>query len=445
MNILVLGNGFDLAHDLPTSYNDFIEFCERTRRIYSYIGTVTVEEYEKNNLDNWKKHEFVKNVLVDAFKNRKIEEICTDANESRMNVTTSNKALDEMFIYIENNTWLNYFLKCAAYTGLTWIDFESEISKVVRALDCARKLFEIAQPITEISENEGKVAMGILKASQWNLHDVYKGTKELEKFTDFLYDELLKLIRALEIYISEIVGKMEVSKRSVDIDKIRPDHVLSFNYSDTFERMYGVDKNIEYDYIHGKADINNTVEKNNMVLGIDEYLDAERKDKDIEFIAFKKFYQRILKQTGCRYKEWVDDIREEYEKFKWQKEEAKEKSKMYVQDETHRLIQRLSTQEVINKKCEIHMLYFFGHSLDVTDKDVLKDLIVNDNVKTVIFYFERYDENGKGDNGRKDLGQKISNLVKVIGPEELIKRTGGSTKTIEFRLQKEMINVQRMD
>ena len=204
MNILVIGNGFDLAHDLPTSYNDFIEFCERMRRIYFYTGTATVEEYEKNNLDNWKKHEFVKKVLVDAFKNRKIEEICTDANASRMNVTTSNKALDEMFIYIENNTWLNYFLKCVAYTGVTWIDFESEISKVVRALDCARKLFEISQPITEISENEGKVAMGILKASQWNLHDVYKGTKELEKFTNFLYDELLKLIRALEIYITPV-------------------------------------------------------------------------------------------------------------------------------------------------------------------------------------------------------------------------------------------------
>ncbi|MBQ8999135.1 MAG: hypothetical protein IJ086_10685 [Clostridium sp.] len=26
MNILVIGNGFDLAHGLPTKYYDFIEF-----------------------------------------------------------------------------------------------------------------------------------------------------------------------------------------------------------------------------------------------------------------------------------------------------------------------------------------------------------------------------------------------------------------------------------
>lgn len=34
------------------------------------------------------------------------------------------------------------------------------------------------------------------------------------------------------------------------------------------------------------------------------------------------------------------------------------------------------------------------------------------------------------------MGQQIANLVKVIGQDELIRRTGGSTKTIEFKLQK---------
>lgn len=29
MNILVIGNGFDLAHGLPTKYTDFLGFVER--------------------------------------------------------------------------------------------------------------------------------------------------------------------------------------------------------------------------------------------------------------------------------------------------------------------------------------------------------------------------------------------------------------------------------
>lgn len=28
MNILVIGNGFDLAHGLPTTYSDFLKFFE---------------------------------------------------------------------------------------------------------------------------------------------------------------------------------------------------------------------------------------------------------------------------------------------------------------------------------------------------------------------------------------------------------------------------------
>ena len=75
-----------------------------------------------------------------------------------------------------------------------------------------------------------------------------------------------------------------------------------------------------------------------------------------------------------------------------------------------------------------HKLYIFGHSLDITDKDVLRDLILNDNVYTTIYYLN------KG-----VMGQQIANLVKVIGQDELIRRTGGSTKTIEFKLQDKLV------
>lgn len=77
---------------------------------------------------------------------------------------------------------------------------------------------------------------------------------------------------------------------------------------------------------------------------------------------------------------------------------------------------------------DVDNLYIFGHSLDVTDGDILWDLILHENVHTTIFY------HNKG-----VMGQQIANLVKVIGQDELIKRTGGSTKTIEFKLQQDMV------
>ena len=71
-------------------------------------------------------------------------------------------------------------------------------------------------------------------------------------------------------------------------------------------------------------------------------------------------------------------------------------------------------------------LYIFGHSLDITDGDILRALICNDNVNTKIFYYrEKKDD-------KRTLEKLISNLVRVIGQDELIKRTGGEFKTIEF-------------
>ena len=47
MNILVLGNGFDLAHGLPTSYINFLEFCEKVIPIYNGIDKLYIS-YKSN-------------------------------------------------------------------------------------------------------------------------------------------------------------------------------------------------------------------------------------------------------------------------------------------------------------------------------------------------------------------------------------------------------------
>ena len=231
-----------------------------------------------------------------------------------------------------------------------------------------------------------------------------------------LEEGLNKLIRALEIYLSCFVEKLHINKQISEIKDI--DYVISFNYTHTFSAVYKENISCVIDYIHGEAKRENTIEKDNMVLGIDEYLLDNRKDKDIEFIAFKKFYQRIYKGTGCEYKNWIYQINERC------KEQELELRKEYP-------IQIPFEKFADDAK---HHLYIFGHSLNVSDKDILRELILNDNVYTTIYYHKTYDANGKDDNGKKDLGSKIANLVKVIGQNELIRRTGGSTKTIELKL-----------
>ena len=243
--------------------------------------------------------------------------------------------------------------------------------------------------------------------------------------------------------MTKYVGNFEIIEQSPDIEKLEIDKVLSFNYTKTYSILYGIGSEV-IDYIHGKADINNTIESNNMVLGIDEYLSKKKRNKELDFIAFKKFYQRIHKQTGCKYREWVDDIKQEYKGYHKKQKEALYLFKQSLQDgslDKHPFVKK-TCEVALQEKCPKHELYIFGHSLDVTDKDILKDLILNDNVYTTIFYCKKEDDKGNYDNGKKDLGEKIANLVKVIGQDELIKRTGGSNKTIEFKLQQDMVEIK---
>ncbi len=79
---------------------------------------------------------------------------------------------------------------------------------------------------------------------------------------------------------------------------------------------------------------------------------------------------------------------------------------------------------------KLHKIYIFGYSLHVTDGDILRDLILNDNVYTIIYYLDQ-----------QMFAQQITNLVKIIGQDELIRRTGGIKRNIEFKKQKDMIKI----
>lgn len=274
---------------------------------------------------------------------------------------------------------------------------------------------ESIEPISNISNCEEILAfLGIdKKINRTNISRIMQMLGDMNNYRNNLEKDLNNLIILLEKYLYFICISLNIDKYSPDIRNIDADKVLSFNYTDIYKNIYDEKKReieVDYDYINGKAQVYK--ESNNMVLGINEYLSNDKKNCNIKFIAFKKYYQRVYKGTGNKHKDWIDKIRED---VKWLKKELKREFPMQIP------IKKFGDKEK-------HRLYIFGHSLDVTDKDILKDLILNDNVYTTIYYFNK-----------DDLGSKIANLVKVIGQDELIRRTGGSTKTIEFKLQQDMV------
>ncbi|MDE5737991.1 MAG: bacteriophage abortive infection AbiH family protein, partial [Oscillospiraceae bacterium] len=210
--------------------------------------------------------------------------------------------------------------------------------------------------------------------------------RDVTKIRDRLIDDLNNLIRCFELYLIDYVGGIEIATLSPDVYDLKVDKVLSFNYTSTYSNLYEVKNDeIEYDYIHGKAKHLNTP-PNNMVLGIDEYLQDNSKDSNIMFIEFKKYFQRIHKSTGSIYKKWIENSEETYN------------------------------------------VYFFGHSLNVTDKDVLRDIILCDKAHVTIYY-----------HSSEQYASQIKNLVQVLSQEKLISMVYGKNPKIKFKCQQEKI------
>ena len=393
MNILVIGNGFDLEHNLPTKYTDFLDFV---RKFHSIRFNLKNKKMKISNIH----HDYIRKL----FQQQKYLD--------RLNALT---------IFTSNNLWIKYFDKIRndRLKNLeNWIDFEREISTIISAYNNLIKYHEDEKKEENVNKKNEQYYLSIV-GKIIPIKELTEGNRKIN--ISNLLKDLNKLICALEIYVWDYIAGKELVYYSPSINDISVDKVLSFNYSDTFRLLYdGNGSDVEYCYVHGKATnnisffqfkecmdkngkqmcIKTSIESNNMVLGIDEYLPKNRRNKETAFIAFKKYYQRIYKRTGNEYKKWLQEIDN-------------------------------NVRHGINK---INTVYIFGHSLDETDGDVLRELINHANIKTVVFYRDK-----------EQLGQQIANLVKILKSDNVIEKVYGSNPRIEFIEQKKRQLIEGSD
>lgn len=73
------------------------------------------------------------------------------------------------------------------------------------------------------------------------------------------YQDLEKLIRCLEIYLGDCVGKIPITQYSPDIEQIGFCPVVSFNYTAIPADIYPLLNGVHY--IHGRADASRPAKK----------------------------------------------------------------------------------------------------------------------------------------------------------------------------------------
>lgn len=378
MNILIIGNGFDLAHKLPTKYTDFLDF----------LGNVRIlKEEMPQNLEQ----------LSDKI-DENLRQYLFNSNSSHLDINSKHQNyITEMYELSKDNLWITWFnqeRKLNKTLGKYWIDFEAEISKVIQKIEST--LLELS-PIEECIDNYNELRFNLYKYPIFDffINKIYEiDTSDeinMEQITKRLHNDLNKLIRCFEIYLEDFVKNIDISQLSLDIYNLNVDKILTFNYTNTYQKLYYTD--VDCDHIHGKADINNNIESDNMVLGIDDYLNEDEKFTNTNFIEFKKYYQRLIKGTNCDYKKWIDEI-----------------------NHTNYIIK--------------HNIYIFGHSLASTDRDVLLDFIENEKTIITIYY-----------NNSNQYSDQICNLVHLIGPDKLNEWVHQAKPKIKFVKQQPMINI----
>ena len=106
-----------------------------------------------------------------------------------------------------------------------WIDFETEISTVIQVLDEAISVKKSGKELREMMKEKHSILLDIHKASKGSVQRAFKDDTTLIDFAMFLNTELGRLIRALEIYIVEFIGKIPIAEKNVDIKNLNLDHV----------------------------------------------------------------------------------------------------------------------------------------------------------------------------------------------------------------------------
>lgn len=352
MKILVIGNGFDLDHNLPTSYKNFLNFCE-----YIIFNNIEQTTDNKKTLSK-QQYLFYKRISKD-------------------------KTILIFINLLVGNKLIKYFINKSK--GSNWIDFESELKIIIDLYNDLEKEY-VSQKINEYFIVDNHKAIKIFQELDINVfvrkdNDTYIVSEiSLKALYKSLCLYLEKIIKALELYIAEFINKEKIHTFSPDVVDFNPDKVISFNYSNVFEHFYSTEKlNRNIDYIHGKANGFLTADKqSNIVLGISSDYHVNSYS-----VSFEKYYQRIVKKTGAKYKEWLKN-----------------------------------TTDVVE-------IMFFGHSLDSTDKDILIDLIEYKKSFVKIIYHD-------------EIAYKtiVENLNRVLGKEKLISYVYGDKPKIIFVSQK---------
>ena len=370
MNVLMLGNGFDLNYDLPTKYINFLNtvncIAKRTGDAFSVGEIFSDKDLLANDTGIARSYEKYASVY---------DAIPVDAC-----------AVERLKAIAKNNLWFAYLIK-SFNRDIGWIDFEQEIATVLCSFRAFLPKLNLEFPRGNFpndlihnyifrkfdffyqEQSEYGSINGVVVLDQWySVKEKYileyplgSNNKIINKeaVIETLEHELLELAEGLKLYLQYFVDNVvvELCKRNAVKPLVglqQAEHIVTLNYTNTYEHIYG--EGSVY-HIHGNL-------SDRVILGINPDDSDKLESIDTLFLPFKKYYQRVINCSDVEYLDWISN------------EDA------YIS------------------------LAVMGHSLDATDKDIIMQMFEKAKDITVLYHNE------------KVKASLVSNLINIYGKEQ---------------------------
>lgn len=328
--LIIIGNGFDLAHGLKTRYEDFIfDYLKKAAK------RVFANESQRLNEESWGyiyeddliSISTIRTIPVKYY-NELIEEINSTADLIhflKINYFNVNIKFSLLNRFLNSNT-------------IKWVDFEieyfNELKKILNGLGKQDKNYDFK--INELN-HQFEILKQYLIEYLKEQESSFSNQFDLSLYGDFF---------------SQPIKYNEVTIES--INDLLPNELLflSFNYTNTIREyiQYCKQKGIKYqlNYIHGK--LNDS--ENSIIFGFgDEY---DQKYVELEHLNDNKLFEHI-------------------------------KSFGYLKTDNYANLTRFVNAE----KFQVHI---YGHSCGLSDRTMFKEIFEHENCKSIkIFYHQRPD------------------------------------------------------
>lgn len=412
MNILIVGNGFDLSHYLPTKYDHFMiamgaienwdaskgdmsfddlfgALYEKEDYFFGYTKAMYKTDEIKISVDQIKdlKKQLEDNVWYQYFSDHvkemktwidfetKIEEaleiVCDFMDEIEI-YSNKNNSLEKIISFLEGGNAKDYFLsqKSIRVLGL------------LKILDVEYKNLGIDFS-SEIVGFDGDWSHSFSSLAESFLAK-YKGYDDFlyKNVTKFLYKALLNFSSIFCDYLKILDGLNTINNKLYVPVLETINRVYSFNYTSTFLKIYRSD--VQSYFLHGKIS-----DQNKIVLGVSDLNNQILRKFDLW--GFTKYHQKLLLNTDYNFLEEFllesKDIQLEVDltqNFWLNRTTNGSGSVRYIRQKVERVLQERSLD--IN-------FYIWGHSLDYSDNAYVKELFsfnepYDQGVKIVVYYYE---------------------------------------------------------